>query len=344
MLKLFDQLLTNITRKYGELLVPFILIMVLGAFFIPLPPMILDFMLIINMTLAIVMLLLSIFIAEPLNIASYPTILLIATAYRLSLNVSSTRLILLDANAGEVISSFGTFVVRGDFVVGAVIFLIITLVQFIVIAKGAERVAEVAARFTLDAMPGKQMSIDADLRAGTIDMQEAKTRRKKLEREAQMYGAMDGAMKFVKGDSIIGIIITVINVVAGLFVGMSRQGFSFDDALQTYSILTIGDGLVSQIPAFLIALSAGNIVTKVASEDNESNIGQEIVRQVLANPKPLYITSFVLLLFGVIPGLPFFSFYSDVSWSLDISDVHGPGTETRGTRRISKAATGSRGS
>jgi type III secretion protein V len=258
----------------------------------------------LNVTLAVVLLMVSIYVGNALRIASFPTILLITTLFRLGLNVSTTRLILRDAYAGEVIESFGQFVVSGNIVVGAVIFLILTLIQFIVIAKGSERVAEVAARFTLDAMPGKQMAIDADLRSGHIDQDQARDRRATLQRESQMYGSMDGAMKFVKGDAIAGILITVINIVGGLIIGMGMRDMSAGEAGALYTVLTIGDGLVSQIPALIISLAAGLIVTRVASEDEGSHLGHDIMTQVLAYPKAIAVAAVLLAVLGLIPGLP----------------------------------------
>jgi type III secretion protein V len=236
----------------------------------------------------------SVYVKEGPQIASYPTLLLITTLYRLSLDISATRLILLHADAGEVVSAFGNFVVQGNFVVGAVIFLIITLVQFLVITKGAERVAEVSARFTLDAMPGKQMSVDADLRAGTINFETARKRRDALARESQFYGAMDGAMKFVKGDAIAGIIIVLVNIIAGLIIGVMQLGMTAGEAVQVYSVLTIGSGLVSQIPALLISISAGLVTTRVASEWEDSNLGKDAARQLLSQPKAIVIASGLL--------------------------------------------------
>ena len=273
--------------RFSDLFLVACVAMMVGLMIVPLPTWLLDICLTVNIAMAMTILMVSIYISSATKIASYPTLLLITTLYRLSLDISATRLILLKADAGEVIRSFGMFVVGGNFVVGAVIFLIITLVQFIVITKGAERVAEVGARFTLDAMPGKQMSIDADLRSGTIDSREARRRRQALSRESQFYGAMDGAMKFVKGDAIAGIIITVINIVGGLVIGVAMGGMSFSEAGQTYSILTIGNGLVSQIPALLISLSAGMVVTRVAAEDETSNLGREIAGQLLSQPKAI---------------------------------------------------------
>jgi type III secretion protein V len=293
----------TLTRASDLILVSCVAIMI-GLMIVPLPTFLLDIFLTVNITIAVTVLMLSIYISNAVSIASFPTLLLITTLYRLSLDISATRLILLHADAGEVIRSFGRFVVGGNFVVGAVIFLIITLVQFIVITKGSERVAEVAARFTLDALPGKQMSIDADMRSGLIDSQEGRRRRYALARESQFYGAMDGAMKFVKGDAIAGIIITAINITGGLIIGIGMNGMSATDALETYAILTIGNGLVAQIPALLISISAGMVVTRVASEDGATNLGQDIAGQVLSQPKAIGVASAVLLVMALVPGLP----------------------------------------
>ena len=290
--------------RFSDLLLVAGIALVVGLMIIPLPTFMLDIFLTLNITIAITILMVSIYVSNGAQIASFPTILLLTTLYRLALEISSTRLILLQANAGEVIKAFGQFVVGGNFVVGAVIFLIITLVQFLVITKGSERVAEVAARFTLDAMPGKQMSIDADLRAGSIDFKVARKRRQMLAKESQFYGAMDGAMKFVKGDAMAGIIITVINIVGGLVIGVAMNGMPAGEAVQTYSILTIGDGLVSQIPALLISISAGMVVTRVASEDEETNIGSDIATQILAKPKAIGVAAVILLVMSLIPGMP----------------------------------------
>lgn len=290
-------------RKYGDIVLAVLITAIVAMMIVPLPTPLLDILITINLTLAVTILLISLYVSEALAIATFPTILLITTLYRLGLNVSSTRLILLQGYAGEVIQSFGNFVVRGNYIVGGVIFLILTLIQFIVIAKGSERVAEVAARFTLDALPGKQMSIDADLRAGIIDQQEARRRRQLLQRESQFYGAMDGAMKFVKGDAIAGIIITAINIIGGVIIGITQRGLTGVEALQLYGLLTIGDGLVSQIPALVISTAAGMVVTRVASEE-ETHLGSDIGRQLLSHPKALLIVSVLLVLLGIIPGLP----------------------------------------
>jgi type III secretion protein V len=301
--------LTGVLTRFADLILVSLVGVMVGLMIVPLPTFLLDIFLTINITVAVTILMVSIYISSPTQIASYPTLLLITTLYRLSLDISATRLILLKADAGEVIRAFGMFVVSGNFVVGAVIFLIITLVQFIVITKGAERVAEVAARFTLDAMPGKQMSIDADLRAGIIDFHQARARREGLSRESQFYGAMDGAMKFVKGDAIAGIVITVINIVGGLIIGVAMNGMSAMEAVQTYSILTIGNGLVSQIPALLISISAGMVVTRVASETKDSNLGKDVASQILGQPKAIAVASGLLTVMAIIPGLPKIPFF-----------------------------------
>lgn len=301
--------LAGVLTRFADLLLVSMVGVMIGLMIVPLPPFLLDIFITINITVAVTILMVSIYISSPVQIASYPTLLLITTLYRLSIDISATRLILLKADAGEVIHAFGMFVVSGNFVVGAVIFLIITLVQFIVITKGAERVAEVSARFTLDAMPGKQMSIDADLRAGIIDFKQARARREALARESQFYGAMDGAMKFVKGDAIAGIVITLINIVGGLIIGVAMNGMSVMDAVQTYSILTIGNGLVSQIPALLISISAGMVVTRVASESKDANLGKDVAGQILGQPKAIAVASGLLTIMAIIPGLPKIPFF-----------------------------------
>jgi type III secretion protein V len=295
---------SEISRRYADIMLAGGVVAIVGMMIIPLPTFILDLLLVFSISIATAMLMIAIYIKNPLQLASYPTIILITTLFRLALNVSSTRLILLNGDAGEVIESFGTFVVRGNFVVGAVIFLILTLIQFLVIAKGAERVAEVAARFTLDAMPGKQMSIDADLRAGAFDLEEAQKRRKRLGTESQLFGSMDGAMKFVKGDTIAGLIITFINIIAGITIGITMMGLTAAESIQKFGILTIGDGLVSQIPALLGSMTAGLIVTRVSGEDEDSNLGKDIAAQVLAQPKAFAVTAGMLCGIGLVPGLP----------------------------------------
>ena len=267
---------------------------------IPLPTVLLDMFLACNIAAAILLLLVTLGAKKPLDIASFPSLLLLMTLARLSLNVATTRLILLDANAGKIVLTFGDFVVGGNLVVGVVIFLILVTIQFIVITKGATRISEVNARFTLDAMPGKQMAIDAELNSGAIDETEARVRRKGLTQEAEFYGAMDGASKYVRGDAIAGLIIMVVNILGGVILGVS-DGQAISDALQIYSILTIGDGLVSQIPALVIATSAGILVTKSASE---SNLGDEINQQVSGAYRSLYLGPVILLLIALTPGFP----------------------------------------
>jgi type III secretion protein V len=289
---------------YSDLLLAALVVGVVAMMIIPLPTPVLDLLITTNISIAVLLLLISIYISNAIRIAAFPSILLITTLFRLGLNVSSTRLILLQADAGDVIASFGNFVVAGNLVVGAVVFLILTLIQFVVIAKGSERVAEVAARFTLDAMPGKQMAIDADLRGGAIDLDEARRQRSSLQRESQLYGSMDGAMKFVKGDAIAGILITIINIIGGLTIGVLQRGMSAGEAGALYTQLTIGDGLVSQIPALLISTAAGIVVTRVASEDEGSHLGRDIGQQVLAQPRAIAIAAALLVLLAVVPGLP----------------------------------------
>jgi type III secretion protein V len=277
---------------------------VVGLMVVPLPTWLLDLLLASNLAFSVAILLVSLYVSDGLKIAAFPTVLLLTTLARLSLNVSSTRLILLQADAGEVIRAFGEFVVRGNYVVGGVVFLILTIIQFVVIAKGAERVAEVGARFTLDALPGKQMAIDAELRSGSIDGNEAKIRRRALLRESQFYGAMDGAMKFVKGDVIASILITVINLIGGLAIGVLQKDLEATAALKRYGLLTIGDGLVTQIPSLVLATAAGVLVTRVASEDPDTPLGAELASQLLGQPRALRLASVFVVLLAAVPGLP----------------------------------------
>lgn len=264
-------------------------------------PAILDVFLTLNISGAFLFLLLTMNVHKSLEFSVFPSLLLVTTLFRLALNVSSTRLILLDGYAGAVVASFGNFVAGANPVVGFIIFLILTLIQFLVITKGAERVAEVSARFTLDAMPGKQMSIDADLNAGLINEEQARARRREVEREADFYGAMDGASKFVKGDAIAGIIITVINLLGGVIIGMAMHGLEPMAALQRYALLTVGDGLVSQVPALLISTAMGILVTRSASEND---LGSEFSRQFTAYPRAIMIAAGIVGLFGLVPGMP----------------------------------------
>lgn len=283
-----------------------VVISVVLMIIIPLPPPVLDVLMAFNITISVVIILLTMFTTEVLQFSVFPTLLLITTLFRLALNISSSRLILRDAYAGEVINAFGSFVVGGNYVVGIIIFLIIVIIQFIVITNGAGRVSEVSARFTLDAMPGKQMSIDADLNAGLIDETGARDRRKKLQNEADFYGAMDGASKFVKGDAIAGLVITVINIIAGIIIGAVMLGMDISTAAQTYTRLTIGDGLVTQIPALLISTASGILVTRSGSDEN---FGTLAVKQLTGFPKVIAIAAAVLLFLGMIPGLPHFAFF-----------------------------------
>jgi len=291
-------------KRFADAALAALVLLVVGMMIVPLPTPLLDILIASNISLAVLLLLTAVYISGGLSFTAFPTVLLITTLYRLALNVSSTRLILLQADAGHVIFAFGNFVVRGNYVVGGVVFLILTLIQFLVIAKGSERVAEVGARFTLDAMPGKQMSIDAELRAGSLSQDEARKKRSNLQRESQFYGAMDGAMKFVKGDAIAGIVITIVNILGGLAIGVGQRGMSALDALQTYGLLTIGDGLVSQIPSLLISTAAGLVVTRVASEDEDGSLGGDVAKQIFGDPRTLSIAAFFLVVLAVVPGLP----------------------------------------
>src|SRR3954464_14465819 len=296
-------------NKYSDIVLAVIVVAIVGMMIVPLPTHLLDVLLTLNISIAVLVLLISLYVPAALHLSVFPTLLLITTMYRLSLTISTTRLILLTGDPGEVVVAFGKFVVQGNFVVGAIIFIILTVVNFIVISKGSERVAEVAARFTLDAMPGKQMSIDADLRAGAIDMEQGKKKRRDLERESSLFGAMDGAMKFVKGDAIAGIIITVVNIVGGLIIGVMQKGLSVGDAAKKYTLLTIGDGLVGMIPAILISTCAGIIVTRVGGEEEGNHLGKDMGSQLTAYPKAIAIAAAMLIVLGLVPGLPKIPFF-----------------------------------
>lgn len=289
--------------RYNDIVLAVLVVSIIGLIIFRIPTWVLDTLLAINLSLGATLLMISMYIPGVLSFSTFPSMLLFTTLFRLALNITATRMILLDAYAGEIIEAFGNFVVGGNFIVGAVIFLIILIVQFIVITKGSERVAEVAARFTLDAMPGKQMSIDADMRAGVIDVDQARARRSALEKENQLYGAMDGAMKFVKGDAIAGLIITAVNIVAGIAIGITMKGFTAVQALKVYGILTIGDGMVTQIPALLISITSGIIVTRVAS-DEKTPLGKEIGMQMLSQPKALTVAGCLIIALSFIPGFP----------------------------------------
>ena len=295
--------------KYSDIVLACVVVAIIGMMIVPLPPLLLDVLLTLNISISVVLLLISLYVPTALRLSVFPTLLLITTIYRLALTISTTRLILLTGDPGEVVEAFGRFVVAGNMVVGLVIFVILVIVNFIVIAKGSERVAEVAARFTLDAMPGKQMSIDADLRAGSIDQDEGKRKRRDLERESQLFGAMDGAMKFVKGDAIASIIITVINIVGGLIIGVMQKGMEVGAAAEKYTLLTIGDGLVGMIPAILISTCAGIIVTRVGGDEEGNHLGKDVGTQLTAYPKAIAIAAGMLLVLGLIPGLPKIPFF-----------------------------------
>ncbi len=288
-------------QNYSDIGVALLMVLIIIMMVVPLPTWLIDILLSMNITLGVVTLLVTFYVKRALDLSIFPTLLLISTLFRLSLNVSTTRLILLYGNAGELINAFGNFVVGGNYVVGIIMFLILVIIQMLVITKGAERVAEVAARFTLDAMPGKQMSIDADLNSGLIDEQGAKQRRQDIQREADFYGAMDGASKFVKGDAIAGLIITTINIIGGLSIGIFMRGMDAAQAAGHYSLLTVGDGLVGQIPALLMSTAMGVIVTRAAAS---SELGPDLINSFTKYPRPLYIASGMLMSMGLIPGLP----------------------------------------
>lgn len=315
-MEFFKKILDGITARLGgeaslsrisrssDIALAILIISILAMIIIPVNPHVIDYLIAFNLSISVALLMVALYIPSATQLSIFPSLLLITTLYRLGLNIASTRQILLHANAGQIIFQFGDFVVGGNFVVGGVIFLIITLVQFIVITKGAERVAEVAARFTLDAMPGKQMSIDADMRAGILDANQAREKRLMIQKESQLYGAMDGAMKFVKGDAIATIVITLINVIGGMIIGVSLNGMTGMEAVTTYSLLSIGDGLVSQIPALLISITAGIVTTRVSTEKEVSNLGSEISGQILKQPKALMIAAAFLMGMGILPGFP----------------------------------------
>lgn len=298
-------------KKREDVFIAVLVVSILGVMILPLPPFLLDILLTLSVSLAITILITSVYIRKPLDFSVLPSILLMATLYRLALNVAATRLILLKGNegadaAGQVIKSFGNFVVGGNYAVGIVVFLILVIINFVVITKGSGRIAEVAARFTLDAMPGKQMAIDADLNTGLIDDVEARRRRELISQEADFYGAMDGASKFVRGDAVAGLVIMAINIIGGLIIGVFQKGMPFIDASRTYTILTVGDGLVSQIPALLTSTAAGIVMSRAGKD---SDIGRDITQQLLMNPKALITVAGVLMVLGFIPGLPHIPFF-----------------------------------
>ncbi|MGE7991677.1 type III secretion system export apparatus subunit SctV [Pseudomonas sp. NPDC089554] len=291
------------SRRSDVVIVAFML-MAIAMMIIPLPTYLVDSLIALNITLSLLILIVAFYIGHSVEFSALPPLILLSTLFRLSLSITTTRLILLDGDAGHIVKAFGDFVIAGQVVVGLVVFLIITVAQFVVITKGAERVAEVAARFTLDAMPGKQMSIDNDLRNGDIDQAEARRRRSRLERESQMFGAMDGSMKFVKGDAIAGLVILAVNLLGGMLIGMVERDMPFGEAVHTYSLLTVGDGLIAQIPALLISVAAGTVVTRVNSDGASGDLGSEIVRQLGASHRALALTALILLGVALLPGFP----------------------------------------
>lgn len=300
-LKRFEKYSKNV-----DLLMAVAILAVLAVMIIPLPPVLLDLALTLSLAASILILLVSLYAKKALDFSVFPSLLLLTTLFRLSLNVATTRLILSEghngsASAGAVVHAFGSFVVGDNYVIGFIVFMILIVINFVVITKGSGRVAEVAARFTLDAMPGKQMSIDADLNAGLINEEQARKRRKEIEGEADFYGAMDGASKFVRGDAIAGILIMAVNIIGGLLIGVLQHGLDLATAAETYTKLTIGDGLVTQIPALIISTAAGIIVTRTGSEDD---MGTEVVSQLFLNPRAMYIGGGVIAFLGMVPGLP----------------------------------------
>ena len=323
-------------RNWISLGGPVVIVMVLAMMVLPLPPFLLDVLFTFNIAISILVLLVAVNTRKPLEFAVFPTILLVTTLLRLSLNIASTRVVLLEGHtgpdaAGKVIEAFGHFLVGGNYAVGLTVFIIMVVINFVVITKGAGRIAEVSARFTLDAMPGKQMAIDADLNAGLIGEDEARKRRAQISQEADFYGSMDGASKFVRGDAVAGILILIINIIGGLIIGVAQHGLDVSAAARNYTLLTIGDGLVAQIPALVISTAAGLVVSRVGTDEN---IGQQFVGQILGSPQPLVLTSGILAIMGLIPGMPNFAFLAlaallfGAAWLL----------KQRGERSIAEAA------
>ena len=330
---------TNLRALAG----PVLICMILGMMILPLPPFLLDLLFTFNIALSVMVLLVSMYTMKPLDFAAFPSVLLFSTLLRLSLNVASTRVVLLEGHtgpdaAGQVIESFGHFLVGGNFAVGIVVFVILMVINFMVITKGAGRIAEVSARFTLDAMPGKQMAIDADLNAGLINEEQARKRRLEVAQEAEFYGSMDGASKFVRGDAIAGLLIMVINIVGGLIVGMVQHGMDFASAGKTYTLLTIGDGLVAQIPSLVISTAAGVIVSRVATNED---IGTQLTGQLFTNPRVLVITGCILVLMGLIPGMPHFAFLL-LGGGSDPARPHDEKAQRRIARTVRRSSTSRR--
>lgn len=333
-MQLLNRAVATATSR-NDIVLAVLIVSIIFMMILPLPTALVDVLIGTNMTLSAILLMVAMYLPSPLAFSSFPSVLLITTLFRLGISIATTRLILLQGDAGHIIETFGNFVVGGNLIVGLVVFLILTIVQFVVITKGAERVAEVAARFSLDAMPGKQMAIDADLRAGTIDMNEARRRRQLVEKESQLYGAMDGAMKFVKGDAIAGLIIVAVNLLGGILIGTMQRDLTAGEAVQVYSILTIGDGLIAQIPALFIAICAGIIVTRVQTGDGPSNVGKDIGAQILAQPRALLIAAAIAIGMGLIPGMPTLTFLSLAAIVGTVGFVL-----LRGTRKVVDAKTG----
>jgi type III secretion protein V len=304
------QRLVQLVVSRNDLVLAALIVCIIFMMILPLPTWLIDALIAINMCISAILLMVAMYLPSPLAFSSFPSVLLVTTLFRLAIGIATTRLILLNGDAGHIIYTFGNFVVGGNLVVGLVVFLILTIVQFVVITKGAERVAEVGARFSLDAMPSKQMSIDGDLRANVIDMEEAKRRRVLVEKESQLYGSMDGAMKFVKGDAIAGLIIVAVNLLGGILIGTMQKGMTAGEATKVYSILTIGDGLIAQIPALFISIAAGMIVTRVTTGEGPSNVGRDVGAQILSQPKALLIGTAIMLGFGAIPGMPTLTFFA----------------------------------
>lgn len=301
--------------QHNDILLAIGLVLVVMMMILPLPPMLLDVLLTINLALSVTILLVTLYTTEPLQYSTFPTILLVATLFRLGLNVSSARLILAEGEAGSVIEAFGHFVIGGNYVVGVLMFIILVIINFIVITNGAGRVSEVAARFTLDAMPGKQLSIDAELNSGAIDDKTARFKRKQIQREADFHGTMDGASKFVKGDAIAAIIITVVNIIGGFVIGVMQLGMNPAEAASTFTILSVGDGLVSQIPALLISTATGILVTRVSAEEEDRSLGDDIGNQMFNNPKILGVVTGLMLVMAMVPGMPMVPFLMIASMS-----------------------------
>ncbi|WP_284284088.1 type III secretion system export apparatus subunit SctV [Mesorhizobium amorphae] len=334
--------MTNVLRNFiarapanPDLMVALILLLAIGMMIIPIPIIAIDTLIGFNLGFAILLLMVALYVATPLEFSSLPGVILISTVFRLALTIATTRLILAEGEAGSIIYTFGDFVISGNIVVGFVIFLVVTMVQFMVLAKGAERVAEVAARFTLDAMPGKQMAIDAELRNGHIDENESRRRRATLERESQLFGAMDGAMKFVKGDAIAGLVVICINMLGGISIGVLSKGMSFSEVLHQYTLLTIGDALISQIPALLLSITAATMVTRVNGGAG-LNLGADIVGQLTASTRALRLAACVLVVMGFVPGFPLPVFLALAAVFAAISLVHG---DVQGADKVTATTT-----